>query len=261
MKEKIIQIVVFSRKQELAEKFKYAINWESRYFRQETKIINDIEELRKVKKVNILIVLIDEQMNWEFIEFNKEVLNSKTKECFIIDMQKRTITKNGITELLRDSQDDKALAFKIVYDYYIELKKKNEKSQLSYNYKKLKKTMNKFEQGDNKSIILDKIDEVVMENRRNNSAGYEKLKTMIYFSIVNKLEVDSEKNYNYFHKAIARIFNENVTVILNEINSTIRIIRKRKKQLKIQEYLEEIKGKQIIEQIILISKIVEKSMN
>lgn len=261
MKEKVIQIVIFSHNQELAENFKYAINLESKYFRQETIIINDIEELKKVKKVNILIVLIDEQINEKFVEDNKEILNNKSKECVVIDMQNKTIKRRNITKEISKNEDDKALAFTILYDYSIKLNKKKEKSQLSYNYKKLKKTMEKFEQEEDKIVILDKIDEIVMENRKNNSIGYEKLKIMIYFCIINKLDIDSDKNYNYFHKAIARIFNEKVNVVLNEINSSINLIRKRKKQLKIQEYLREIKGKQVIEQIILISKIVEKNMN
>ncbi len=260
MKEKIIQIVIFSHDQELAGNFKYAINLESKYFKQETRIISDMKELQKGKKVNILIVLIGEQTELKFEKYDKEKLKSKSEELVVIDMQNKTINRSNRTRALSKSQDNKALAFTILYDYSIELNKKKEKFQLSYNYKKLEKTMNKFEQGENKIVIFDKIDEIVMENRKNNSIGYEKLKIMIYFCIINKLHIDDDKNYNYFHKAIARIFNEKVNVILNEINSSINLIRKRKKQLKIQQYLEKIKGKQVIEKIILISEIVEKNI-
>lgn len=257
MKAEIIHIVILSKNRQLAEKFKYALNSESKYFKQQTKIVEEIEDF---EKVDILIVIADEQINWKFIEDNKVVFKDQAKRSIIIDMQSRIIVRDNITKFLSDSEDDKSLAFSILYNYYIDLKKNKERTQLSYNHKKLEKTMDKFEQGNNKMLILDKVDEVVMENKRNNSIGYEKLKIMIYFCIVNKLEIDSKKNYNYFHKAIARIFNDKVSVILNEINSTIHTIRRRKVHLKIQKDLEEMKGKLIIEQIILISKIVEKQL-
>ena len=85
----------------------------------------------------------------------------------------------------------------------------------NYNHlKKFEKTMNNFERDNNKTFIFDKIDEIVMENRRNSSAGYEKLKVMLYFCIINKLEIDEEKNYNYFYNSIDRIFDEKEVIIL-----------------------------------------------
>lgn len=263
MKQEVVRIEILSKDVKSSEELKYAIIKESEYFEEKIDIIRKIEELHNVNNVNILMIIIDKELK-KILKENLAMLKDKVNKVILIDKDKNILPKEfnmyKNIKITSGIKDNRVIAFSVLYDYYKELKNKREKNILKDQSKKLEKTMDKFEQGENKIVIFDKIDEIVMENRKNNSIGYEKLKIMIYFCIINKLHLDDDKNYNYFHKAIARIFNEKVNVILNEINSSINLIRKRKKQLKIQKYLEEIKGKQVIEQIILISEVVEKNI-
>ena len=258
MKHELVKIVIFDKNTEESKELKYLLSQESRYFTEEIDEVNNLEKLYEINNIAILIInLNDETKNVKIKE-----LSHLAKKIIIIDkdniLKKSKLNKN--IKVINDIQDNRVIAFTILYDYYIELKNEKEKLQSSYSSKKFEKTMNNFERDNNKTFIFDKIDEIVMENRYISSAGYEKLKVMLYFCVINKLEIDEEKNYNYFYNAIDRIFDEKEVIILNEIKSTISLIRKRKKTLKIQNYLEKIKGRQIVEQIILISKIIRKNI-
>lgn len=260
MKQEKIQIVLYSNDIELAEKFRKVIDQESKYFKEETTIISEEREFNILKDVNILIILINDELEEKIKSYNSNEINDKAEKVVIIDIQKQNMVEDKVIKTIGNNQDEKAIVFSILYDYSMKLKKKIEESELIYNKKMLEETMEKFNTDDNERKIFNKIDEVIMENKLNYSIGYEKLKTMIYFCIINKLNIDKEKRYNYFYKAIARIFNENVNVVIKDIGATLNLIRRRKRKLKIQEKIQEMKGKQIVEQIILISKIVENSL-
>lgn len=260
MKKDVIQIVIYSNDIELAKKFNIAVKQESKYFKEETKIISKKEELDIVKDINILMILISDKKENELKNYKSKKIKNKAEKVVIVNMKERIVVEKDIIKIMGKNQDEKAIAFSILYDYSIELKNKIEEDELSYNQKMLDETMEKFNTDDSQEKVFSKIDEIVMENRANYSIGYETLKIMIYFCIVNDINIDPEQKYNYFYKAIARIFNENVNVVIKNIGSTLNLIRKRKKKLKIQEKLEEIKGKQVIEQIILISKIVKQNL-
>lgn len=248
-------IVIFSKNNILAEKLKEGINKESKFFKQNTEIINDMESINNYECVDLLILLVDESMSMKYCNFKR--FFKCVERDIIIDLDKGIIKNfyNNTSYEFARKFDERAIAFGILFDLYTDYQKKDQKEKLKNGMKKLKQTMKQFEKKDSvKEKISNSIDEQLLDDRKCNCVGIDELKTMIMFCKINKLNIDENKEYDYIYEALGNIYNEYPSVITKNIGRALGELRHRKKKLKLQEYLEEIKGKPIAEQVILISQ-------
>lgn len=118
-KQKVI-IVILSRNKELAEKFKYAIDLQYNFFKRDIHIINRAKELENFNEINILI-LIDYDKN------KIRNIEDRAEKTVIIDMKKSIIKEGNEKRDISLMEDEKVIAFSIIYDYYKKIKAKEEK--------------------------------------------------------------------------------------------------------------------------------------
>lgn len=117
----IIKIVIFSNNKEIAEYFKISIKREFNcIFDREVVDINDIEKLKKIKDINILIYLIDKK---ETQKYSNEDLKDIADKIVIVDKEQGTIQDNEIKKEIGKFEDDRSIIFSILYDYYKECRK------------------------------------------------------------------------------------------------------------------------------------------
>lgn len=263
MNQEVVRIEILSKDIKSSEELKYAIIQESKYFEEKVHIIRKIEELNNTEKTNILIVIIDNKFE-KIIKDNLEMLKCKANEVIFICKGKNLLEGFKLyrnIKIFSGIEDNRAIAFSILYNYYEKLKNKREKHILKDQTKKLRNTMKKFQISEElKASLSDSIDEIVMENLSHNSVGYEDLKTMIMFCIINEIDIDEEQNYEYIYKAVSEINNKRIIDLNKNVKTTLGLIRNRKKKLKIQEMLSKIKNRQAVEQVILISKEVKEKI-
>lgn len=253
------KIVIFSKNNVLAEKLKEGINKEAKFFKQNTEIIDDLESLDKFECINLLILLVDENMSMKYCNFKR--FFKCVERDILIDLDVGLVKNfyNKTSYELSSKFDGRAIAFGILFDLYTDYQKKEQKEKLENGMKKLKQTMKQFEKRDSyKEKISHIIDKQLLEGTKCECRGIGELKTMIMFCIINKLKVDENKDYGFIYEAVGRVYNEYPSVVVSRIGNALGILRHRKRKLKLQEFLEEIKGKQIAEQVILIS---QKIMN
>ena len=129
MKHELVKIVIFDKNTEESKELKYLLSQESRYFTEEIDEVNNLEKLYEINNIAILIInLNDETKNVKIKE-----LNHLAKKIVIIDkdniLKKSKLNKN--IKVINDIQDNRVIAFTILYDYYIELKNEKEKLQSS----------------------------------------------------------------------------------------------------------------------------------
>lgn len=249
------KIVILSKNNAIAEKLKEGINKESKFFKQNTEIINDMESINEFEYIDLLILLIDENMSLKYCNF-KRFFQCVERDIIIdLDMGLVKDNYNHTSYEIGRKFDERAIAFGILFDLYTDYQRKGQDEKLKRGMKKLKQTMKQFEKKDSyKEKISNIIDKQLLEDRKCDCNGIEELKTMIMFCVINKLNVDEDKEYDYIYEALGNIYNEFPSVIARRIGSALGMLRHRKRKLKLQEYLEEIKGKQIAEQVILISQ-------
>lgn len=118
MKKEIIKIVILSKDTKKAKIFMDAINQESKYFKEETEVVRDIEELSKISDIKILIYLISQS---EQKKYSYEELESRAYRTIILDREKETMQSKETIKDISRYEDDRAIAFSILYDYYLEL--------------------------------------------------------------------------------------------------------------------------------------------
>ncbi len=263
MNQEVVRIEILSKDIKSSEELKYAIIQESKYFEERVHITRKIEELNNIKEINILIVIIENRFE-KMIKDNLEMLKCKAKEVIFICKNKKLLEGFNLyrnIKIFSGIEDNRAIAFSILYNYYEKMKNKSEKHILKDQMKKLKNSMKKFEiSEESKASLSESIDEIVMENLSHNSVGYEDLKTMIMFCIINEIDIDEEQNYEYIYKAVSEINSKRIIDLKKNIKATLGLIRNRKKKLKIQEMLSKIKNRQAVEQVILIGKEVKKQI-
>lgn len=249
------KIVILSKNNAIAEKLKEGINKESKFFKQNTEIINDMESINEFEYIDLLILIIDENMSLKYCNF-KRFFQCVERDIIIdLDMGLVKDNYNHTSYEIGRKFDERAIAFGILFDLYTDYQRKGQDEKLKRGMKKLKQTMKQFEKKDSyKEKIANIIDKQLLEDRKCDCNGIEELKTMIMFCVINKLNVDEDKEYDYIYEALGNIYNEFPSVIARRIGSALGTLRHRKRKLKLQEYLEEIKGKQIAEQVILISQ-------
>ena len=265
MKQEVVKIKIFSKDVKSSEELKYAIIQESKYFKEKVDIIKNIEDFNNIEDVNILIVIIDNKLK-NIIKENLTKLESKVEKIVFIDKNNNILAKEfSMYKNIKISSgidDNKVIAFSILYDYYEKLKNKSEKHILKEQAKKIKNTIKKFDINEElKKSLSDNIDKVVMENLSHNSAGYGDFKTMLMFCIINEIDINKEQNYDYIYKAVSKINNKRIIDLNKNIRNTLGLIRNRKKKLKIQDMLFKIKNRQAVEQVILISKEIKEELN
>lgn len=249
------KIVILSKNNTLAEKLKEGINKESKFFKQNTEIINDMELINKFEQIDLLILLIDENMALKFCNFKR--FFKCVKRDVIIDVDFGTVKNNYNHTSYEFGRkfDERAIAFGILIDLHTDYQKKGQDEKLKRGMKKLNQTMKQFEKRDSyKEKISNIIDKQLLEDRKCDCSGIEELKTMIMFCVINKLNVEENKEYDFIYEALGNIYNEFPSIIARRIGSALGTLRHRKRKLKLQDYMEEIKGKQIAEQVILISQ-------
>lgn len=265
MKQEVVSIKIFSKNTKSAEELKNAIIKESKYFKEKVDNISNIKDLDNIKDVSILIVIIDNESK-NILKEHLKILESKVNEIILIDKNTNLLTKEFNTyrniRIFSELKDNRAIAFSILYNYYEKLRNKREKYILKDQTKKFKSTMKKFEASEEIKVSLsDSIDKILMENLSHNSIGYEDFKTMIMFCVINGIDIDEERNYEYIYKALSKINNKRIIDLNRNIRNTLSLIRNRKKKLKIQKVLSQIKNKQVVEQVILISKEIKEKLN
>ncbi len=251
MNNNVVNIVIYSKETEILNDLKYAIEKECTFFKQNTQIVNDIKKVDKIENINILIVVFKNQrMN---IVKN---LNNKAEKLIIVDLKKGIIKGNQEkVEEITKTEDIRAIAFSIVFNYYDESRKKKFEEVQKQNDSNLDKGLNKFEGKENfKREISLKIDKALTINGRN-FKGFEELKTMIMFCIINDISIKENSNdYNYIYDATAKILNETKGRMKDNITTGLAVVRHRKCKSKIGNCIIEVKTKPITEQIILIGK-------
>jgi len=115
--------------------------------------------------------------------------------------------------------------------------------------------MKKFqERNQKKEELLRNIEEKLFGNKKSNGVGYEELVTMLMYCSVNNIDVDEDRNYEYLYEAVGKIHNEYPSYVPSKISKMLGLLRQRKNKLEIQDFLKEITGRPIAEQVILISK-------
>lgn len=249
------KIIIFSKNNVLAEKLKDGINKESNFFKQNTEIINEMELINNYEHIDLLILLIDENMSLKYCNFKK--FFKCVERDVIIDLDKGLIKNfyNNTSYELERKFDERAIAFGILFDLYTDYQRKGQEEKLKNGMKKLKQTMKQFEKRDSyKEEFSNSIDKQLLEGKKCNCIGIDELKTMIMFCKINKLEIDENKDYEYIYEALGNIYNEHSSIVVRRIGSALGGLRHRKRKLELQEYLQEIKGKPIAEQVILISQ-------
>ena len=227
------KIIIFSKNNGLAEKLKYGINKESKFFKQDTEIINDIELINNYECIDLLILLIDENMSLKYCNF-KRFFNCVERDI-IIDLDKGLVKDNYNNTSYEFGRkfDERAIAFGILFDLYTDYQKKGQEEKLKNGMKKLKQTMKQFEKKDlYKEEISNSIDEQLLEGKKCNCIGIDE----------------------YIYEALGNIYNEHSSIVVRKIGIALGGLRHRKRKLELQEYLQEIKGKPIAEQVILISQ-------
>lgn len=116
-----IKIVIFSNNKEFAEYFAISIKREFKcIFDREIVVINDIEKLNKIKDINILIYLINKS---ETQKYSNEDLKGIADKIVVLDKEQKTIQNGKIKKEIGKYEDDRAIIFSILYDYYLELQK------------------------------------------------------------------------------------------------------------------------------------------
>lgn len=263
MKKKIVRVVIFDENIEVLEKLKNAMTRESIFFEVEINLINEIDELSCLNKKDIFIINIEEvSKNNMKIDFQE--LSSKFINIFIINKYKIDVPveiKNiRKVRIISNIEDDRAIAFNILHYYYMKYKNNKKQYEIRKNKEKLKKTIEQFNKHTNKEELVLEIDRLLMEGTNTRFNGYEELRFMIMFCIVNEIKIDSNKNYNYIYEAIKSICKQDWYNFSKDIGGALLLIRKRKRKLYIQHLLEKIKGKQVIEQIILISQNINANL-
>lgn len=250
------KIIILSQNNALAEKLKEGINKEAKFFKQNTEIINDMELINKYEYIDLLILLIDENMSLKYCNFKR--FFQCVKRDIIIDLDNGLIRDNYNHTSYEFGRkfDERAIAFGILFDLYTDYQRKGQDKKFKRGMKKLKQTMKQFDgkRDSYKEKISNIIDKQLLEDRKCDCNGIEELKTMIMFCVINKLNIDENKDYDFIYEALGNIYNEFPSVIARKIGSALGTLRHRKRKLKLQEYMEEIKGKQIAEQVILISQ-------
>lgn len=110
-----IKIIIFSNDKELAERYMCSINTEMKYFQEQLTVItiNDIEELKKVNDIKLLIYIINDKKE----NVLKEDLKNKSDTVIVVDKVRGTIQNEGIVFSIKKYQDDRAIAFNIVWEY------------------------------------------------------------------------------------------------------------------------------------------------
>lgn len=121
MKKPIIRIVIFSESKKTAKEFENAIKLESKYFKEETIVINDIEELEKVSEVKMLIYITN---NTNASMYDNHDFENITSNIIVINKKEKVINNNGTKSSIARFEDDRAIAFSILYNYYLETRKK-----------------------------------------------------------------------------------------------------------------------------------------
>lgn len=251
MDNDVVDIVIYSKEPRIANNLKYAIEKECTFFKQNTQVINDIEKLDKIKNINILIVVYKNQLINEFKSFD-----NKAEKVIIVDLKKGIIKeKQETVEKIKKIEDIRAIAFSIVFNYYDESRKKKFEEEQKQNDSNLDKALNKFEnKEDSKREISLKIDKALTINGRI-FKGFEELKTMIMFCIINDISIKENSNdYNYIYDATAKILNETKGRMKDNITTGLAVVRHRKCKNKIGNCVMEVKTKPIAEQVILIGK-------
>ena len=114
----LIKIVIFSNNKEFAEHFKISIKREFNcIFDREIVVINNIEKLNRIKDINILIYLINKK---ETQKYSNEELKGMADKIVILDKEQEIIQNDEIKMVIGKFEDDRAIIFSIIYDYYKE---------------------------------------------------------------------------------------------------------------------------------------------
>lgn len=245
-KQKVL-IVILSKNKELAEKFKYAIDLQYNFFKREIHIINKEKDLKDFSEINILILLDPEKYKIKDME-------ARIEKTVIIDMKKNIIKEDNEKRDISLMKDEKAIAFSIIYNYYKEIKAKEEEKK-QYDYEKVKLLVEKFQNSEDDRIKLSKkIDEIIIGNDKSIFIGYKELRSMLILQKVCNIEMQGE--YNYIYITLVKILNESEGAIKHNLRNALKILRNRAKDTRIQEVLQMSKGRQVIEQIILLGQVI-----
>lgn len=262
MKKEIVRIAIISHNAEICEKLKYAFIQESKNFNVKIDVTTKIEDISKISSLNILIVIVDNELE-ENIRENITILKNKVNRVILIDknnLSKEFKTNKNI-KIIPQTNDTRVIAFSILYEYNQKFIKKHEMQILKEQNNRLKKSMKKF--NINNELVpklSENIDKILMEGLSHNSEGYEDLKIMITFCIINEIDIDEQEHYEYIYEAISKIQNKRVYDIQVNIRNTLTLIRNRRKKLKIQKLLKQLKYNLAVENVILISKEIKKQI-
>lgn len=256
MSKKIIEIIIFNQNIAVTEKIHNALISESMGFELKINLINKLEEIDSMKKRDILIIDVDKNL-----DFNLEKLKTKFKNIIIIDKFKlfltNTFKNSNKVYLITEIQDYRVLAFNIIYNYYTKYKNEKELYEKRKCKKNSKKVIQKFNEYINKDELIIEIDKILMQGTNTKFNGYKELSFMIMFCIINKINIKRNKKYEYIYNAIELLYKEKWYIFNKNIRGALLLLRKRKNRLYIQTLLEKIKGKTIIEQVILISQHID----
>ncbi len=122
MKKKTIKIVIFCKDKEIAEKFRIAMEEESKYFKEEIITVKEMAELNKIRDIKLLIYIINSNGQNELKKYKYEDLEEKSDKIIIIDKENEILQNNDGIRSIKKYDDDRAIAFSILYNYYLEFK-------------------------------------------------------------------------------------------------------------------------------------------
>jgi len=127
IKDEIIKIVILCSDFNLGNRLKEGINKESNFFKQDTEIILDMNDLNKFEHINLLIFLIDEKMSLKYCNFKR--FYKCVERDISIDLDKCLVRNNynNTSYEIGKKFDERAIAFSILFDYYTDLEKKGQR--------------------------------------------------------------------------------------------------------------------------------------
>lgn len=263
MEKKLVKLAIISINAEMTLKFRDSIIKQNQYFRRvEIEIFNDIKE---VESANILVIFSDQNLKLESKKASI-ILKGKISKVFAVNIDSGLTWDCGKEEyktFFNESTkkiDLNAIAFSILYNYYDFLVGEEKKIKKVLNKLKRKETIEAYNKYKHKEILSYNIDQIIMENQKHGFCGYEELKTMIMFCIINKEKIKYDKDYTYIQDAMCEICDHTIYNIKNNIEVAIYIIVSKKKILKIQPILIRMRGRGYIEKAIIMGKVVEYYM-
>lgn len=115
----IVKIIICSNNKELAKQFEIAIKKESKYFTEETYIINEIDE---IFDANILIRVIESNNQRVLNQNELDIIKNKIDNFITVDLKEYIVIEENNENKFTKNEGMRAMAFSIIFKYYLKIK-------------------------------------------------------------------------------------------------------------------------------------------